>query len=131
MAARRPDTMTLAPPPPVDIEAQDKRTDGLIPQPPDHTGNGGHNGHNGHGTGPGGVGPGGTGPGEPEQEPYRPPTKSRRSIWPFLLDLGLVMMLFGWIIIGQFLVVIGAVLFVVALTGWIREARAEFSSLRD
>ena len=40
------------------------------------------------------------------------------------------MMLFGWIIIGQFLVVIGAVIFLVALTGWIREARAEFSSLR-
>jgi hypothetical protein len=123
MAAGRHDSMTLAAPPPVEIEELDERVGGLMPKQPDHTGNGGHNRHNGHGTGSGGNGP--------EDEPYRPPTKSRRSIWPFLLDLGLVMMLFGWIIIGQFLVVIGAVIFVVALTGWIREARAEFSSLRD
>jgi hypothetical protein len=129
MAAGRSNLMTLAAPPPVDIEELEERVEGLIPRPPDHTGNGGHNGHNGHGTGPDGEGPGG--PAEPEDEPYRPPTKSRRSIWPFLLDLGIVMMLFGWIIIGQFLVVIGAVIFVVALTGWIREARAEFSSLRE
>jgi len=123
--------MSLVAPPPIDIEELDERVDGLIPKLPDHAGNGGHNGHNGHGGGPGGAGPGGVGPGGPENEPYQPPTKSRRSIWPFLLDLGLVMMLFGWIIIGKFLVVIGAVIFVVALTGWIREARAEFSSLRD
>ena len=121
--------MTVIVPPPIEIEELDERVEGLIPRTPDHTGNGGHNGHNGHGAG---LGSGGdSGPVEPEAEPYRPPTKSRRSIWPFLLDLGLVMMLFGWIIIGQFLVVIGAVIFVVALTGWIREARAEFSSLRD
>ena len=128
MAAGQGDTMTLAAPP-VDVDELEERVEGLMPQPPDHAGNGGHNGHHGHGTGPGGAGP--SGPAGPEEEPYRPPTKSRRSIWPFLLDLGLVMMLFGWIIIGQFLVVIGAVIFVVALTGWIREARAEFSGLRD
>jgi hypothetical protein len=121
--------MTLIVPPSVDSEELDKRVEGLIPSPPDHAGNGGHNGHNGHGTGLGGGDH--NGPSEPQAEPYRPSTKSRRSIWPFLLDLGLVMMLFGWIIIGQFLVVIGAVILVVALTGWIREARAEFSSLRD
>jgi len=121
--------MAVAEPPPVELEALDERVDGLVTVPPNQSGNGGHNGSNGHGTGPGGASPGG--PAGPEEEPYRPPTKSRRSIWPFLLDLGLVMMLFGWIIIGQFLVVIGAVIFVVALTGWIREARTEFSNLRD
>ena len=118
--------MTQAAPPPVEIEALEKRVAQPLAKPP--IGNG-HNGHNGHGTNPGGMGP--EQPGGPEEQPYRPPAKSRRSVWPFLLDLGLVMMLFGWIIIGQFLVVIGAVIFVVALTGWIREARAEFSSLRD
>ena len=41
------------------------------------------------------------------------------------------MMLFGLIIIGRFLIVIGAVVFVVALTGWIREARKDYSSLAD
>ena len=55
----------------------------------------------------------------------------RRSIWPFLLDLGVVMALFGLIIIGRFLIVIGAVLAVVALIGWIREARAEYSRLAE
>jgi hypothetical protein len=116
--------MPLVAPPPVELESLDD----LLEEASPPNGNG-HNGHNGHGLGPAGDGPGD--PGESEAEPYRPPVKSRRSIWPFLLDLGLVMMLFGWIIIGQFLVVIGAVIFVVALTGWIREARAEFSSLRD
>jgi hypothetical protein len=48
-----------------------------------------------------------------------------------LLDLGLVMMLFGLIIVGRFLIPIGAVVFVVALTGWIREARSDFSGLSD
>ena len=57
--------------------------------------------------------------------------KKRRSIWPFLLDLGLVMMLFGFIIVGQFLIPIGAVIFVVALIGWIREARSDYSGLAD
>jgi hypothetical protein len=112
--------MTLAAPPPVEIEELIERP---IAKPPN--GNG-HSGHNGHGAGSGGAGPSGSG-----NEPYQPPSKRRRSIWPFLLDLGLVMMLFGWIIIGQFLVVIGAVIFVVALTGWIRDARADFSNLRD
>jgi hypothetical protein len=48
-----------------------------------------------------------------------------------LLDLGLVLVLFGLIITGRPLIAIGAVIFVVALIGWIREARADYSSLRD
>ena len=87
--------------------------------------------------GPGNGGGGSRGPGngnsdgssEPDDQPL--PPKKRRSIWPLLLDLGLVMMLFGLIIVGRFLIPIGAVVFVVALTGWIREARSDYSGLSD
>ena len=48
-----------------------------------------------------------------------------------MLDLGLAMALFGLIITGRPLIVIGGVIFVVALTGWIREARADYSRLKD
>jgi len=64
----------------------------------------------------------------------RPPfrlVRRRNSIWPLLMDLGLVMALFGLIITGRFLIAIGGVLFVVALAGWIREARAEYARLED
>jgi len=83
-------------------------------------GNGGHNGQ-GNGNSDGHE--------EPGSAPL--PPKKRRSIWPLLLDLGLVMMLFGFIIVGRFLIPIGAVVFVVALTGWIREARNDYSGLSD
>ena len=91
---------------------------------------------NGHGSGYGdgrGNGHGGNGHHDGHEEPDdtpRPP-KKRRSIWPLLLDLGLVLMLFGLIIVGRFLIPIGAVIFVVALAGWIREARNDFSGLAD
>ena len=76
---------------------------------------------NGHGHGNGRHnGRGGPGDDLPPEFP-----KKRRSVWPFLLDLGLVLALFGLIIIGRFLLVIGGVNFVVALAGWIREARAD------
>ncbi len=55
----------------------------------------------------------------------------RRSFWPFLLDLGLALALFGLIITGRPLVVIGGVIFVVALVGWLRDARADYSRLKD
>ena len=83
-------------------------------------GNGGHNGQ-GNGNSDGHE--------EPDSAPL--PPKKRRSIWPLLLDLGLVMMLFGFIIVGRFLIPIGAVVFVVALIGWIREARNDYSGLAD
>jgi hypothetical protein len=122
-----PPAPVTAPPAPVPTailpEPQTKRTNG---HPPTTNGNG-HGGHHGNGDGDHGGHSGGHE--EPDDAP-RPP-KKRRSIWPFLLDLGLVMMLFGFIIIGRFLIVIGAVLFVVALTGWIREARSDFSGLAD
>ena len=112
----------IAPPPapikPAPPSRPPVRTNG---HPPPPNGNG-HGGRDHNGSGPG------DGHGDPEE--FRPP-KKRRSIWPFLLDLGLVMMLFGLIIIGHFLIVIGAVVFVVALTGWIREARKDFSGLAD
>ncbi len=71
----------------------------------------------------------------PEQ-PSRPeplPAKKPRSPWPFLLDVGWVMALFGLIIFGvrSPLIVIGAVIAVVALIGWVRDARAEFRRLSD
>jgi hypothetical protein len=97
----------------------------LKPRLPERTGGGqppsGHgNGHgNGHSTGWPGEAP-------PPQSPRR-----RRSIWPFLLDLGLAMALFGLIITGRPLIVIGGIIFVIALAGWIREARADYSRLKD
>jgi hypothetical protein len=87
---------------------------------------GGGNGHgdgNGHGNG--------RGTGWPEEAPPPQSPKRRRSVWPLLLDLGLAMALFGLIITGRPLVVIGGVLFVVSLIGWIREARADYSRLKD
>jgi hypothetical protein len=97
----------------------------LKPRLPERTGSGkppnghGNGGGNGHGTGWPGEAP-------PPKGPQR-----RRSIWPFLLDLGLAMALFGLIITGRPLIVIGGVIFVVALAGWIREARADYSRLKD
>jgi hypothetical protein len=80
------------------------------------------------------IPPDGLIPGQPTgsggEVPFTPPAK-RRSVWPFITDLGLVMALFGLIIAGRPLIAIGAVIFVVALIGWIREARAEFSGLPD
>jgi hypothetical protein len=48
-----------------------------------------------------------------------------------LLDLGVVLTLFGLIITGRPLMVVGGILFVVALVGWIREARTDFASLSE
>lgn len=87
----------------------------------------GHNGH-GHGHGHGAEG----GP-APEL------TARRNSPYPLLLDFGVVLALFGLIIIrpvynplvGDIAIGLGAVLAVVALLGWIREARAEYARLRD
>lgn len=91
---------------------------------PERTGGGNGHGHgNGHGNG--------RGTGWPEEAPAPRGPQRRRSIWPFVLDLGLAMALFGLIITGRPLIVIGGVLFVVALAGWIREARADFSRLKD
>ncbi len=93
----------------------------------------GHGRGNGRGTGSGGGGEGAGGGGREEphgEAPVSVPAR-RRSVWPFLLDLGVVLALFGLIITGRFLIVIGAVLAVVALIGWIREARAEYAALRD
>ena len=110
--------MALVAPPPAPVKpAQPARANGHPPAS--------GNGRGGHDDGDGRA----NGHEEPEDAP-RPP-KKRRSIWPFLLDLGLVMMLFGLIIIGRFLIVIGAVIFVVSLAGWIREARKDFSGLAD
>ena len=84
-------------------------------------------GGNGHGNGHGN----GRHTGWPEEAPPPQGPRRRRSWWPFLLDLGLAMALFGLIITGRPLIVIGGVIFVVALTGWIREARADYSRLKD
>jgi hypothetical protein len=83
----------------------------------------GAGGSSGHGNG--------NSDGHSDADNWPPPPKKRRSIWPLLLDLGLVMMLFGLIIVGRFLIPIGAVVFVVALTGWIREARSDYSGLSE
>ena len=117
--------MTLIAPPPAPVKpALPTRGNGHPPANGNGNGNGrGHGGHDQNGNG------GANGQDGPEAAPQ--PPKRRRSFWPFLLDLGLVLMLFVLIIIGRFLIAIGAVIFVVALTGWIRDARKDFSGLAD
>jgi hypothetical protein len=53
-------------------------------------------------------------------------------VWPFVLDVGLTLALFG-LIIARYgpLIVLGAVVAVVGLAGWIREARADYTRLKD
>lgn len=115
---------TLTPPPPAPVKPAKPRRQ--RPVPPDDADYGVPSGPTG----------GTTYPAE-EETPFVPPAK-RRSYWPFLVDLGLVMALFGLVIgnaaeqiVGQLLMVAGVFLFIVALFGWIREARAEYSKLRD
>ena len=91
---------------------------------------GGPNGHNGHDSSHNGGSSDVPGP-QPEAALPATPAK-RNSIWPFFMDLGLVTNLMSWIIFrsGPF-VVLGAFVFVIALIGWIREARADYSKLSD
>ena len=84
-------------------------------------------GEPGHGHRP----PSGGGEGGRARSPPFRLVRRRNSLWPLLMDLGLVMALFGLIITGRFLIAIGGMLFVVALAGWIREARAEYARLED
>jgi hypothetical protein len=92
---------------------------------------GGHNGHNGRSHNLGGAG-------DPAAGEAGPPAR-RNSIFPFLLDLGVVLALFGLIIIrpiyhalaGDIVLGLGVLLALTALAGWIREARAEYSRLQD
>jgi len=95
--------------------------------PPNGHGNGRQTGG---GSSSGGDGDQGSGLEHGDEVPARF-LRRRRSIWPFLLDLGVVLALFGLIITGRYLIVVGAAVAVVALFGWIREARAEFSRLSD
>ena len=88
-------------------------------KPPNGNGHHGDGGHSGGGS-------------DPRPEPL--PEKKPRSIWPLLLDLGVVTALVGLIFFGGTrspLIVVGAVLAVVALLGWLRDARAEFRKLSD
>lgn len=86
-------------------------------------------GRNGNGA----SGPqGSTGDGQPR--PAR-----RNSVFPLLLDFGLVLAAFGLIIVrpvfsplaGNIAIGVGVVLAVIALVGWIREARGEYLRLQD
>ncbi len=98
-------------------------------RPPDKIVNG-HNGHyNYHGSvsnpSPGWA-----------QGPRR---RKRTSVYPFLLDLGLVLAAFGLIILRPLVsepasavaIVVGLVLATVALVGWLREARVDYNELPD
>ncbi len=53
------------------------------------------------------------------------------SIYPFMVDLGLVMLLFGIFLVGTLVAVLGALVLLVGITGWFREARAEYRELPD
>jgi hypothetical protein len=50
------------------------------------------------------------------------------SFWPFLLAIGIAMSLIG-VITKIEVVVIGLIIVLVSLTGWVREARHEYRSL--
>ena len=79
------------------------------------------NGNGHHGTGP-----------QPDDDPPPYMTAKRNSAWPFLMDLGWVLVLVGWIIFKSGpLMVVGAAVAMVALINWIREARADFAKLSD
>jgi hypothetical protein len=125
--------MTILPPAPAQVGVEsdvDERTNGHPPAP--RAGHGhGHGNNNGNGRG--GLGGGQGGPDDDNADNERSPHyyRRRRSFWPFVLDLGLVLALFGLIITGRPLTVIGAIIFVVALAGWIREARADYSNLSE
>ncbi|MBP7693837.1 MAG: hypothetical protein KA764_18085 [Anaerolineales bacterium] len=105
--------MTTAPTPPPLVRGRD-------------TSGNGANGTNGHG-----------GADEPERAPEFP--ARRNSIFPFLVDLGAVLALFGLIIIkplysplaGNLVLGAGVALVVLALAGWFREARSEYTRLPD
>lgn len=81
---------------------------------------------------------GGPEPKRPEGPPPDWP-KRRTSVWPLLLDFGLVLAGFGLIILrplvgewpGNIAIAVGVVLFSVALVGWLREARQEYKQLKD
>lgn len=87
-----------------------------------HGRRGASNGHNGHASQP------------PAGRPAR-----RTSIFPLMLDFGLVLALFGLIILrpvfselaGNIAIGVGAVIAVIALVGWLREARADYEKLSD
>jgi len=84
---------------------------------------------NGHG--PNGRGSNGNGhsPGDPDSAPESHPPSRRNSPWPFLLDLGLVIVLLGLIIFRHnALIVVGAL---VALINWMRDARTDYSQLSE
>jgi hypothetical protein len=58
--------------------------------------------------------------------------RRRNSIWPLILDVGLVTVLIGLILVRQEVVlIIGAVVALIGLFGWLREARKEYSDLSD
>lgn len=91
------------------------------------SGQNGHTGQNGH-----------AGPGAGGEAPAGPPVR-RNSIFPFLLDLGVVVGLFGLVIvgplynalIGNVVLGLGGLLALAALVGWVREARAEYARTPD
>jgi hypothetical protein len=52
------------------------------------------------------------------------------SIWPAVLALGIALLLTG-LIVNPVMTIIGAVLFVVAVALWVRDARREFGALPE
>lgn len=103
-------TMTKTPPPTVKLPPHDS------------------SGTNGHAGAPGSAG----------GDDFVPPTR-RNSVFPFLVDLGVVLGIFGVIIVGPLysalagwiVLAVGGVLALSALVGWVREARADYQSLAD
>ncbi len=92
---------------------------------------------NGVSNGSGASGP--QGPLGPAGDGQPLPPARRNSVFPLLLDFGLVTAAFGLIIVrpvfsplaGNVAIVVGVVLAVTALAGWIREARGEYLRLQD
>lgn len=104
----------------------------LKPTPPSAVKGLGHNGHSGENGHSGRAGAG-------DPTPAGPDRPRRNSIFPFLLDLGVVLALFGLVIIrpvyselaGNVALGAGIILALAALGGWVREARAEYTRTPD
>ncbi len=66
---------------------------------------------------------------EPDREPKEPEGEvSKPSFWPIVLALGVAMSLIG-VITKIEVVIVGLVVVVVALGGWVLDARREYRSL--
>ncbi len=82
--------------------------------------------------------PTGAGPGDDEHG-FEPLPVKRNSIFPLMVDVGAVLLLFGLIIgsplwgpfVGGAMMTVGGLIAVTGLVGWLVEARSDFRRMPD